>query len=351
MDTIRLFIDDMDFVEVGGDGWLALLYMSLCHKRRKPNIATLAQSDLLIWMLQSFSPEIRTYFINKHYADILYWVMAPGREKVAKLLLELSPVGAIDTVRSEGGFTTLQDHIIFTARDGHALGMILRFGADIHHLGFDTAYSPREETPLSLALYSSGSFQAFTAALRKRNIDLGPFVLHELRENFPLLNDGWTEQTLRALFEDEFKPDDGYIDLDICDECHCFFGSWRLRVEVAWQLHLEYLKGWHSESSSETMSGHQDLIGIASDASQDQIPMDPIQDLDVEECETEYETDQVSWERRFWQHRTVCISCWLHFKHGLRDPQSTMQNDSAEEGGDSEEDDSEDDFSPYLFNT
>ena len=58
------------------------------------------------------------------------------------------------------------------------------------------------------------------------------------------------------------------------------------------------------------------------------------------------ETDQLAWERRFWQHTVVCVHCWQNFKHGLRYSQSAMRIDSAGEGNDSEED-----FSPYLFNT
>lgn len=351
IDTIRLFTDEMDFVEADGDGWLALSCVNDLYSRYEPDIAKLStKSDLFIWMLRSFSPEIRKNLKKRCYATVLSSVMVPGREKVATLLLELGPVGAIDTVGSEGDFTALQYHLLCSDCDELEIGMILKSGADIHHLGLELEFSPREETPLSLALYSFRLFRGFAKALKERQIDMDEFVLHELRENFPLVNDGWTEQTLRALFEYEFEPDDGYIFLEYCDECHFVltrkFGC-LLQVEVAWQRHLEDVKEWHSESSSEKMISYEDLVGNVPDTSQYQTPMDPIQDPGgVEKCETEYETDQVSWKRRFWQHRVVCIHCWSKFKRGLSNPRPTMQNDPAEE-----DDDSEEDFSPYLFNT
>lgn len=403
IDTLRLFTDEMDFVEADGDGWLALSGIADLYCRWEPDIFRI--SDLLVWVLQLFSPEIRTHLIESSYARILRVILNGGM--VARLLLELGPVGAIDAVHVEEGFTALQWTLVWATSHTYCLEseleMILAFDADIHHLGFEPEYSFREETPLSLALYSSWLFRRFTNVLKKRQIDMDEFVLQELREHSPLLNDGWTGQTLRALFEHELESDDEYTDVDFCDECHwVLLSSPGLQVEIAWQYYLEWLKGWYSQTASETINSHEDLVGnISENTIPDYAFVGPIRDLDAgdrpephkesgndcsgdsssgsepaecerdrecetdrecekkRECETdqeyetyqEYETgqkcetDQESWERRFWQHRVVCIDCWLSFKRGLRNPRSTVQNDSS-----GEDDDSEEEFSPYLFN-
>lgn len=354
MDTIRLFTDEMDFAEEDGDGWAALRCMGDFRSGFEP--------DLFVWLLQSFSQEIRTHFVERYYARFLRSAIWPGKEKVARLLVELGPVGAIDTVAYEGGFTALQ--ISLCRLEFSDLERILALDPDLHHLGFEPRYSPVEETPLSLALYSSNKFRFFADALKKRRIDLDEFVLQELREKSPLINDGWTRQTLRALFDHDFEPGVRYRDGDRCDECHIKFVSdvplyWEdSRVEIAWPHHLEDFKESHSQIASKTMDSHEDLAGnILEDDIQDQASMDPIRDFDDvnTDCSgdspsgsdhAEREVEQVSWERRFRQHKVVCVHCWQRFKHGLRDPQSAMQNDSAEE-----DDVSEEDFSPFLFNT
>ena len=353
MDTIRLFTDEMDFAEEDGDGWAALRCMNDFRSSFEP--------DLFVWLLQSFSQEIRTHFVRRHYTRFLGTAFWPGKEKVARLLLELGPAGAIDTVIYEGGYTALQ--ISLCEPEFSDLERILALDPDLHHLGSELLCSPVEESPLSLALYSSHKFRDFADALKKRHIDLDDFVLQELREKSPLINDGWTRQTLRALVDHDFEPGVRYRGVWCCDECHDAFESnvpmSRGRVEIAWQHHLEDFKEWHSQIASKTMNSHEDLAGnIPEDAIQDQTSLDPIRDFQAWSGTdgsghspsgsdyAEREVDQVSWEERFRQHNVVCVHCWQRFKDGLRDPQSAMQNDSAEE-----DDVSEEDFSPFLFNT
>ena len=416
----------MDFIETDGDGWMALFCVQDASNRWEPDPATFsAKTDLFVWMLRLFSPEIRTYFMEKCYAKILTTAFQPGKERVHRLLLELGPVGAIDVVdKEEEGYTTLQTTLAY-AEVSSDLEMILAFDPDVHRLGFDDFYSPIDETPLSLALYSSHPFRRFTDALKKGHYDLDEFVIQELWEESPLMKEGWTRQTLLALFEIDFEPDVGYTSLQHCDECQNRFvyELSPLQVEIAWQQFLEHFKerhsptafetansrgdpvdevtendtkdqtsmnpgqdaddvsnnsgiegSWHSQIASETANSHEDLVGkVSEDFAQDLTSRDSLGDFDddngleIEGSGTDSsgdsssgdsssgdsssgdsssETDQVSWERRFWQHTVVCIYCWHDFK---RRTQSAMQEDFAEEDHYSE--DSEDGFSPYLFNT
>lgn len=368
IDTLRLFTDEMDFIETDGDGWMALFCVQDASNRWEPDPATFsAKTDLFVWMLRLFSPEIRTYFMEKCYAQILTTAFQPGKERVHRLLLELGPVGAIDVVdKEEGGYTTLQTTLAY-AEVSSDLEMILAFDPDVHRLGFDDFYSPIDETPLSLALYSSHPFRRFTDALKKGHYDLDEFVVQELWEESPLMKEGWTRQTLLALFEIDFEPDVGYTSLQHCDECQNRFVYELppLRVEIAWQQLLEHFKERHSPTAFETANSRGDPVDeVTENDTKDQTSMNPGQDADdvsnnsgIEGSGTDSsgdsssgdsssETDQVSWERRFWQHTVVCARCWHDFK---RKTQSAVQKDFA--GEDHYSEDSEDGFSPYLFNT
>lgn len=366
MTTIRLFTDKIDFVEADGDGWAALLCIKKSYARTEPDPAKRStKSDLFLWLLHIFSQEIRENFVERHYARVLKAAFGPGRERVARLLLELGPVDAVDSVEVEGGFTALQAILIEPGCPD--LERILAFNPEIHHLGLEASHSPIQETPLSLALYASQTFRSFADALNKRNIDLDGFVIQELGENYPLVKDSWTRETLRAVFEYQFEPDVGYTGIGFCDECGGELIE-AVRVEVAWQFHLKEFKERHLRTASETGRSHVDqLSNISNDTMQHQTSMDRTLHFgDVgnnlksrsrsgTDCASdvrpgpepaESETEEDSWERRFWQHTVVCVHCWQSFKSRLRDPQSAIQNDPT-----GEDNDPEDDFSPYLFNT
>lgn len=361
MDTIRLFADEIDFAEADDDGWAVLICIyQLCSRWESDRGRYLAKLDLFVWMLHLYRQAIRENFVESHYAHMLRSAFWPGRETVARLLLDLGPAGAIDAVEIKGGFTALQVGLLEPGCPD--LERILAFNPDIHHLGFEPSHSPVHETPLSLSLYASQSFRRFADALYERKTDLDDFVLQELWGYSPLMKDDWTMHTLRALFDHEFKPDVGYTGIMYCHECGGSFIE-AVRVEIAWQYHLKEFKERHLRAASETRKSYTDLGGnISDDIIQDQTSMDPILDFDDVGNRFELhsrsgtdtssnvppgsETDEESWEQRFWQHTVVCVHCWQSFKRRLRNPQSVMQDYFA-----GEDNDSEDDFSPYLFNT
>lgn len=365
IDTVRLFTDELDFADADGDGWAVLICINhACSRWETDRAIYSAKSDLFVWMLHLYSQAIRNHFVESHYAHCLRSAFWPGREKVARLLLDLGPIGAIDAVEIEGGFTALQVGLIEPGCPN--LEKILAFDPDIHHLGFEPSHSPVQETPLSLALYASQPFRRFTDALNERNTDLDEFVSQELWEHSPLMKDGWTRHKLRALFDHEFEPDVWYTSLKYCEECGGDFIE-AVQVEIAWQYHLKQFKEWHLRIASQPRKSHMDLVGKSlEDTIHNQTSLDPMQDFENINIDlkphawsgtdgsgdsspgsepAERETDQVAWKRSFWQHTVVCVHCWQNFKHGLRYPQSAMRNDSSEEDIDSEED-----FSPYLFN-
>ena len=378
IDTLRLFTDVMNFVDHDGDGWLALLDISSSYGYDRRSIFP----HLFLWMLQLCSPEIRTHFIEYNYTVLLWNGFNFGNEKLARLLLDLGPVDAIET-KVVGSYTMLQANFLWPG--GRGLDMILAFEPDLHHLSSNPKISPREETPLSLALYSYESFSAFAQALRKRHTNMDEFVLQELREDYPLKDDGWTRQTLRALFQLKVQPDAVVIIYSTnirCDECYGYSLYW-LKVGVAWQRYLEMFKERHSQIATEISNSNEGMTDIVSEnTAQNQLLIDLMRDFDdISNCQelhtdsgtessgdsssgselAECETDQPSWEQRFWQHEVVCTHCWYSFKNGLGKPPWARQSDSAEEDDNSEDEGSEDegsgdegseeDFSPFLINT
>lgn len=400
IDTLRLFTDEMDFVEADGDGWTALHCLGDTMSGFLPDpTRNLANLDPFVWALRVFSLEIRACFIENLYAGVLGTAFWLETETADRLLLELGPVGAVDIIEHEGGYTALQNALVFHYDTSH-LDIILEFKPDLHHLGFNSSYSPQEETPLSLALYSSYKSRQFINALKKQHCDLDDFVLQELREDLPLTKDGWTARTLRELCEDEFEPDTGNINPTSCEVC----GSIWKPVEIAWQLYILKFRETHSQLAAETTDRYEDLVDnddvsispesegswhtqIASQRlnchkdsmdeisevdTHDQTFRNPLQDLDeengseIEGSDTdrsgysystselvEGDSDQESREQRFWQHTVVCIHCWLDFKRGIRKPRRAWPDLSEDEEDCSEDsaEDSEDGFSPYLFNT
>ena len=258
-DTIRLFSDEIDFADADGDGWAVLICINhACSRWESDRASYSAKSDLFVWVLQLYSQAIRKHFVESHYAHLLRSAFWPGREKVARLMLDLGPIGAIDAVKIEEGFTALQVGLIEPGCPD--LERILVFNPDVHHLGFEPSHSPVQETPLSLSLYASSPFRRFANALNERNIDLDDFVFQELWDHSPLMKEGWTRHKLRALFDHEFEPDVGYIGIKYCDEYGGDFIE-AVQVEIAWRYHLKQFKKPHLPTASETRKSHMDLVG------------------------------------------------------------------------------------------
>jgi hypothetical protein len=72
-------------------------------------------------------------------------------------------------------------------------------GPSLHLTGKEETWSPLQETPTSLAMYSLWAFVLWRSHLEGVGIDISTFVREELEQSH-LLDAGWTEQTLLALF-------------------------------------------------------------------------------------------------------------------------------------------------------
>ena len=238
INTFRLFSSQMDFSEPYSDGWMTLINLIATSLMSLPEII-----DALEWVLR-----ISAYDISespaKYRSIYSYCIfgLVPGLEELYRLISSVSDID-IDTT-SSGGYSILQ--IILTYAGTKRLhnmiknvDKMLRFGANTHLVGLHKGVSPREETPTSLALYSSVAFICWRDALLRSSRDLETFVMEELKQN-PLKDAGWHEDTLLSLFHGDIQP--GFTPSATLHHCWSCGQEYRMIVELSWRRWLDRIK-------------------------------------------------------------------------------------------------------------
>jgi hypothetical protein len=120
----------------------------------------------------------------------------------------------INAAAEPGGFSILH-YVIRTTRNSlnsyDLVNVCVGLGADVHRLGYNTrhrALFPKScggQSPTTIAMRCSNSFYIWRAMLVENEYCLNCFVVREL-QNSPLASQGWTSNTLLALFKDDFRP-------------------------------------------------------------------------------------------------------------------------------------------------
>jgi hypothetical protein len=110
-----------------------------------------------------------------------------------------------DAVAEQGDISTLQ----YVMRGGNhslasytLLNFLVGLGADVYRLGYGEYMI---QSPTTLAMRCSTSLYLWRATLIENEYCLHCFVLREMQTS-PLVNQGWTRDTLLALFMYGFKP-------------------------------------------------------------------------------------------------------------------------------------------------
>ena len=314
IDTCRIFKDSLNFWDEDGDGWQFLSFVTICVDRQSTAEAE-GELAFFLWLIQSSSLDIKAnYYTNQIFSVATYAV---------DLVFRLGRPGSIDDLPGTGPFTETalkERHLHYYVKRGewHKVKMVLTWGANPHHVHFDNGSSPRAESPLSLAMYTSRAFWSFRDVLHETNpdVDVEEFARQELKQGSPLLDAGWQMETLCALLELDFEPDsepESLRDYDSlsCNSCNTIIYLFGAEVQPYWQGILESIKtgtypqGFCSEISS-----------------------------------TMFDKKEV------W-----CIWCWYRFKEtGHRRPRASPAVITEMDPSDGD-DSSEDEFSPFLFNT
>ena len=372
IDTLRLFTDTLEFSESDDDGWRVL--GELCDSCIAGRGDVEAKVSILIWLLNLTGSDIEGNYVEVCYATLMHLLASNSKAADAvRLLLQLAPKGAIDAKEHPRGFTALQGCV---ALADNGLSEILSMEPNLHALSRDLLYSPEEETPTSLAMYSSWAFWLFRDGLIVTNVDIDELVYRELDHDGPLANAGWDVPSLRALFNCHVDPDI-YLHEPwewTCGDC----GTKKepIRVQPFWYRFLEKVRRRRANfipyqnqtlPSSELDLGHKNFLSEQADSSNattetehiaqihsstvpspnlthHQSPSEPT----VEEpLDLSYPTHTGITDYVYEKDEIICISCWCKFRDSGQRPTPCFSGSSSSVADNS----SEDDFSPFLFNT
>ncbi len=163
-DTLRLLADSMDFLDEDGNGWEVI--EGLCHNANVSNYGDLkSKMALLTWMLRPWSYDLKTYFVRRRFGRLLFWTLFGDQgQEPSNLLLNLGDAETIDQpLFTKDGYNLL--HNIVSGFAQGDVSAVLTKHPDLHRLGFDYNSTPQEESPTSLAMYSSWKFTEWQIGL------------------------------------------------------------------------------------------------------------------------------------------------------------------------------------------
>ncbi|KAL9037223.1 MAG: hypothetical protein Q9180_003842, partial [Flavoplaca navasiana] len=239
-DTFRLLLESVDFTDQDGNGWKVLF--GLCDASHILNGEPAARMAILNWMLRLFSSDIKTCGVERHYAPLLDCTLlakGTGLAEASRILLRLGGPELIDKpIDYDGGYTILHIRVAY-AEGQENLNSVLAHGPDIHRLGLDSDVSPEEESPLSIALYSSWAFRDWLDAMFTARKSFEEFVTQEIQRNHAT-HPGWKKKTLLSLSTYNY-----WFDYDIRRSLHCDDCTKEIiviRVQPHWRHFLERIK-------------------------------------------------------------------------------------------------------------
>ena len=373
MDTLRIFLDCMDFSETAGEGWKTLIELGEGTVCIDIDGETAAKSILLSWILRVTGRDIKENFLEARYSVVLYWVLRLKKDDMTRSLLQLGGKDAINSRYLNGGYSILHERNGYAEEDEEVLEFILMQGPDLHLIGCDEYYSPILETPTSLALYSHLAFAKWRYSLCVAGIDLCEFICAEMQQT-PLVDAGWTVETLWALFHYTCETDWDVLHHEFCDDCAVELHA--VKVQPYWMhiltgiksgLYHDHLPVWQLATSweeyeaeggrAEGGEGDRDvttdldgqiqfLRSLAGDGDENSLQnvtknnirsnFWKLREQDVLDC-------------AYGREEAVCISCWFwYMEKGKRFTVSDSE-DGLESGNTDES--SDDGFSPFMIHT
>ena len=373
IDTFRLLIDSVDLSEEDSDGWEVLDL--LCGRVWK-----FRREKALIWTIRQLSFELKTNIVERHFASMLSRLflgeIVPEQAEALDLLLDLGGHGIINApFYHRDAYTVLHDFIAWNHGESSVSAVIARV-SDLHRRGFETYYTPFEESPTSLAMYSASTFSHWLHALANADVDLENFIDRELELNHEV-HVGWKKETLVELFSCGDRPDLYDSVFQTCSDCSETVYS--VEVQPYWQHILKRIKRRqhpYDPVTAESEVDEKENVDIdtseqAASSSTDLIPkLDttgnvPPSDPEEVPSELESESETVASESStmtqsesvclYDKYETVCIDCWLYYERtSMRKQRSApaAQDESSKPKDSSPSDDSSEcEYSPFLIHS
>jgi len=153
----------------------------------------------------------------------LHW----NNEDMKAVLADLS---SPTRIAGWSGWTPLHYCVCF--RDYIHARSLVQQSANIHSTALSNRWSPTEESPTSLSLYSSAAFLAWRQILEDEQLPFEDFITQELQEG-PLKSQNWNKSSLIRVFTLDFKAA-VFPDEHRCEYCH-YVGRRFSLVEIGWQ--------------------------------------------------------------------------------------------------------------------
>lgn len=218
VDTLMLFLSDLetDFAGVESQEWNMILVL-LERERPSSNIAS--DTSVSTWFLDTFKSDLRGPPAKK-----IFWLLTFALEvrELTEHVLGLSN-NMVGTTFGEGGFTAVHDKIAegFLSSVVPSIKLLAERRANLHLVGCTTIYGaagmPQQDAPTSLSMRRSEFFFEWRRIIEDLGLDLVEFVKEEMKQ-YPLLNRGWDETSLLALFRLEYETVEMYR--FYCRECN-----------------------------------------------------------------------------------------------------------------------------------
>ncbi|KAK0515563.1 hypothetical protein JMJ35_001597 [Cladonia borealis] len=369
MDTLRIFLDCMDFSETASEGWETLI--ELGEQTVDIGGETVAKRTLFSWILRVTGRDVEENFLEAEYSVVLCWVLRLEKDDMTRSLLQLGGKDAINSRIGVGGYSVLHWQ---TAYAEDELKFILMQGPDLHLIGYDAYYSPILETPTSLALYSHLGFAKWRYSLCVAGIDLYEFVCAEMQQT-PLVDAGWTVETLWALFHYTYEIDWHLLNHELCENCGVELDA--VKVQPYWMHILTGIQSglYHNDSSvwqlatsweeyyeaegvrAEGGEGYRDVTTNLDGQPQVLRSLGGDGDENSLQNVTKHHVSSNFWKLAeqdvlncaYGREEVVCMSCWNWYKEKgkrftLSDSEDELESDNTDESSD-------DGFSPFMIHT
>ena len=372
MDTLRILLNCMGFSETAREGWTTLF--DLGKATVSLNGEAVAKRTVFSWILQVTGRDIKENFWEAGYSHVLYWVIRLEEDDMIRSLLQFGGKDAINSRTEYGGYTNLHCRTAY-AESEDDLAFILRQAPDLHLTGYDDEYSPILETPTSLALYSPWAFADWQYNLHVAGIDIHEFICAEMQQT-PLVDAGWTVETLRCLFNYTYESDRHFRHCRHCYSCDdCAMRLENVKVNPYWlhilteiksRLYHNDLPEWQLATSwkeyeaecGRAQGGEGDRDVTMDIDGQPQVLRSLGGDGDEKSLQNviKHHISNKSWKLAehdvldcaYGREEVVCMTCWVHYKEtGHRFTQSDYED---EESGNTDES-SDDGFSPFMIHT
>lgn len=329
IDTLRIFSSNMDFSDMYSDGWKTLVSLTSHSSNLDVEL-----NDIFRWVIHRSARDIKDSINEKLFVTLMNFTAMAGMEESHNSLLSISDIG-IDARIGSCGYTCLLLHLSLFSRvisefAGRALDITLRSGANTHLVGLDEGCSPQEETPTSLAMYSSFVFIQWRDALLRLSVDLETFVAEELQQS-PLRDAGWNEDTLLSLFRGDIQP--GFIPLEYDYPCGICGDDFGIFAELSWRRWLDSIKhaskfeeDCNDESRNDKQANNTIMDKVRYPASEvelsnssvasDEEEETTVKTDDLDESDTDDEGSDVGSDGEV---NIVCIQCYYKYGYSESD--------------------------------